>query len=1742
MNPVRKRAALVGVVVAALVFFVLVARRHEVVRFALERAISLGTGYSVTIGEQRFGFTHGALLHVHVSKDGEPVLDARRIDLWYSPRDLLPGSRHRYGISQVAVDHPYVTIVRHKDGSYNIQVPQVSAPPPTVPSPVNRVPYALTVRVRDAAGELRAPFALDPSARKLGIRNVALDAAINTNARTHYTLAGEFSTNPVAQPFSAVGTVDVTRGYAMHHAWAAAVPLRAIGNFFINSNAARILGGTAHGFDARAYALDVQPFVSPQYHTSARLSVSDGQMQIVGLARPLEHIAGTLQLVDSTFFARELGATLADVPVRVAGAIYDFSSPNYRLGLSGTGDVQNLRHALGFSQTQPVRGITQIAALIEGPLASPTIVVHGDAPHAEYAGIPLDDVHADIALSNGVVYVNPLLAHASGAALETRGTMTLGDTLHSQLVAHVEGPASAFPYAGEVLGREPIVGDASLDGTGGTFHVRGAVASARGTDRMAANLTLEPTGVIDVEPFWIHAGHGDVEGAYHLDRKTDQSAFWIAASGVDVRAPRAKSFGAVALPQVPPIDARVDEFLASGGGTAGTNALVAGRLAAHDAVVAGVRIDNVSGHFAGRLSGAAIDDVRAHGPWGTIAGAGSFSTNALLVRGQYDGTLQGLQPFLAGAPAHGAISGPAALAITPNGVTVQGDRLAMRDASVRGIPVSRASGTLVVRNGVLDVYSADAGVSGGDLVAAGNYKKTISLVGAGIGGAGLHGLGLPLDGGAVAADGTLREGAPLPDFDGTVSVAHGRVQHYAIAGTGVVHLANARAHLDHVVGGVNGAYAIARGDVSALTSGDPAYDVQAYVPAGDVTTALRTLQVPTLASDGTFNGNFHVTGRGLYPTVNGPVNVPAGSVNGLPFIDGSALLSADRGGVIARHGAVLVGTTHLQFGAGIRPHASGVGVRAARADFSDFNNFFDTGDTLDGTGSLRFDLISQQHRISSNGALDIEKLRYRNLPIGDTDASWSSAHNVLNGSLVVGGAQGVLRAKGSIGFAPSPTWQDVVKRSRYNVALTLQNLDLSLWLSTLGFPQVPVTGRVDGTATVAGTYPALQMNGIAGLSGGTLGRLPLDSLSAAFRARAGRFYLEKAMLEAPGITADGRGSIGFAPNAPLSLDVHAQSDDPARLATELSSQQLPITGFVETSAHMGGTLEKPTFEGGFDAQNLDAYGVHVTSIFGSVRLHGRALELRDAGAVFARGQVTLAGTLPLELQPFGVGPANARVSLDLSAANLDPAIFERLFGHDTKLGGTVDGQLQVAGNVGNPRIYGHFGLRDGSYVSDLERVPITQTVASLTFDREHADVDRLSARVGNGTVDGSGRIAFAQGFSSAGGQGASFEVRAKANGAQLDLPAYGRGTVDGAIVLSRALGHDARLSGDALLSNATIPFSAFLAGLGSSQNGASAGGPPLALDFDVNLAAGRNVRVRGSGYGAGLDIGAQGATHLGGSLVAPTMDGSFTSTGGTLTYFDRAFRVQSATVAFTPSAGIVPTLHAVGTTHVVNPDPDPARNPYGSADITIKVDGPVDGLRVAFDSNPPGYSQEQILALIAPFGGFVGGIAYSPVNGVQQPGDTTPLGALQPVPGRPGMQSAGTITVGQEAFNILNAQFTAGLLAPFETALSSGLGLSDLNLTVDYYGNVGISARRLLGKEISIVYATTFGIPQRNSVGFEVNPNGTTSATLSLFWQTGPTRLFQSPTAAISSNPRLSVGQSIQARSGFSFLLTRSFW
>lgn len=1740
----RKRWVAVVAVVAAVVGFV-VANRHEILHYSIQTIGGLASGYTINLSDQHVAGDELSLFDVRVSHRGYPLLGARRIDVHYSLRDLLPGSTHRFGLTGIEITRAKLTVVKFRDGSYNFNIPGGGPPGPPMPQAPVTVPLRFFVRMHEASLELREPKAFDPSAKDVLIRDFNVDASVDSATVTSYKARGIFRER-ANEPFTIVGKIDSIRSYAMHHAHAPRFPLRALANYFADTPAVRILRGGARNFDARLYSLDVRPNVAPSYHVNLQLDVFNGRMALSSLAQPIENIRGHLQLVDNAFFLKRIDGTLSGIPLRVTGGIYDLTGQltggaQLRLGVWGTGDLRLLRTAFTFTRDQPISGATTLGVLVEGPIDNPLILARARAQRTIYRQLPFDSLEAGIVYHDNILAYAPLHAYYGGTEVGIRGTMLLGKTLHSEVAIHILGSADRLPYLDEMLGREPMIVDADAVGNDLLFHVRGALASARGVNRVAAMIDLEPNGTGSVAPFWFHTERGDFDGGYYLDRPHASSGFWALASGLRMRVPTYKAFPGLDLPQMPKIDGNAVSVTMAGGG-AGKDVAIAGLFGAERTEIAGVKFDRMNGSFAGTLAGASVNLLHASGPWGVFDGNGEFSTQTFVARGNYRGTFEGLQPFLGSAiPGHGSLAGTAAIAVEGNRIVVQGVDLKMRGATLHGIPIDNASITLAVEGDNLRVYSAHAHAAGGDVVAAGTFSvatrpqpsHALSLVVRGLNSAQLRGIGLPFSQGTLDASGNLAGGAPIPTFNGGVAIAHGRMQQYEISGAGDVRLAGDTAYLSHMMASLGPSYAFVNGSIGSLTSSSPTYAIDATVPAGPIAASLHSLAFPNYMTDGSFNAKLHLGGRGLAPDVTGSVGVPAGDVNGLPFVNGSATLDADPTGVSITNGKVKVGSTRAAFAAIVRPNNNEMHVVAPDATLSDFNNFFDTGDTLAGTGRVKIAAAQRGARFATSGDIDVYGFRYRNLPIGDTRATWSSAHDVIKGSVAVGGSEGMLRAHGSIGIGSGKTLQSSLFDSRFDLTGSVSDLDLSLWVPAVGLQRVPITGRASGNATIVGRMPAIDLRGSARVDGGTLGPLTLDTADVALHSVGERIALDRAELMTPGLSASASGSFGLRPSDKLDIALHAATDDLPRLIYQLTRIKVPVAGSFESTLQIGGNVKTPEFRAGVDATNVQAYNLAIASLFGEVQLKGNKLVLSNAGATFTKGEASIAGSLPLELSPLRVGPANEAVSFDVDVLDLDPAIFDNVLGNETKLGGTINGHLGISGTARDPVVIGHASLTNGSYVSNFEKVAITQTSANLAFNRTTASISHVSARLGGGTLSGSGNVEFPK------GSGVSFVVKAVAKGAQLDLPSYGSGTIDADVALTKTPNSSALLSGNAVLSNASLPFVAFI----NAAQGASANGlPPLPLSFDFKATAGKNVRVRGSGYGAGLDIGATGSVKLAGTLAKPTLDGGFDSSGGTLTYFDRAFRVQQGSVKFNAADGLLPTIHAVGSTSVVNPDPDRARNPYGSAQITINVDGQIENLKIGFETVPAGYTREQVIAMLAPFGGFLGGIAFNSASAlqVQSPGGITPYGALQPLPGIYDLQRNGTITVGQEAFNILNAQFTAGLLGPVESAIGQGLGLSSVNLSLGYYGNVGVTATRVLGKSVSAVYATTFGLPQVQSFGIQVDPSENTSATLSFFYETGPYKLLDTtPTAAIGYNQTLLLGQPIYGTSGFSFKLQR---
>jgi hypothetical protein len=458
-------------------------------------------------------------------------------------------------------------------------------------------------------------------------------------------------------------------------------------------------------------------------------------------------------------------------------------------------------------------------------------------------------------------------------------------------------------------------------------------------------------------------------------------------------------------------------------------------------------------------------------------------------------------------------------------------------------------------------------------------------------------------------------------------------------------------------------------------------------------------------------------------------------------------------------------------------------------------------------------------------------------------------------------------------------------------------------------------------------------------------------------------------------------------------------------------------------------------------------------------------------------------------------------------------------------------------------VIGNVTLANGSYVSGLDRAAITKVDAQLAFVGTSVALQALHANVGGGTLDGSGQID----LPFPGVHTSNYAIALTAHGARVDSPQFGRGTIDGTMALRNTKTLPV-LSGNLALSNASIPILSIYrnTGGGSGSAGAPGGGPPLNLAFDLNARAGKNVRIQASSpY---IDVGATGALDLTGTLASPKLGGVLTATpGGIFSTYNRAFRVQQAVVSFDPANGLLPYVDLRAYAHVTNPDPDPTRNAVGSADITVSVSGPADelaagrGSGVTYSSNPP-YSQEQIIGLL------LDASLFGAVNFGQQQNGTTLRGA----PGEsnpllpPGVTpyQAGVINFNQEAFSILNGQFTHRIFGPIERLFTGRFGLTDFELTVDYGGGIGYNALKQIGhRDVYASFGQTLSSPVRTTLGFTARPNATESVQFNYFQQNGDPAFTNNGngTQAVSSAQRLKGILPVSNRKGFTFSIVRKY-
>ena len=1673
-------------------------------------------------------------------RGGATLLTVRRVALRYHVRDLFPGAARRYGLEAVDVEGPRVTLVRRADGTFDVAslATTPGSGPASATQPVVRVPLRFDARVHDGSLRIKDRFRVLPESRRLEFDGLDGTLAFDSAGVTVYRLHSDVARDRGAKiDFS--GRIDVPRGFAQHRLQAKALDIVPFVNYFINSQGARFGSGFARRLDLRAYGFASKPGGAIAYHVAGSLELASGSMRIPGLVATADAMAGRVDLFDGGFAAPALAARVGGIAARIAGGLYDWNDLQFRLGIAlADAPLGRVKTLFAFSRKLPVAGDARLETLLEGPAGLPLIATRIDAPRLAYGIYPLTELGARAIFYDGALDVVGLGARYGGLAVAAGGSIRVGATTRSQLVVDVTGPASRVPYLAEVAPLARVEAIGLLAGPGLRLDARGVIAGEGGGAVLDGVFHEDERGDGSYGPFTLaRSGGASIAGAFTFNRSAGESAFWLAA--------RDYPYAALAVPvRLPGIDlvaptfgGRLDGSVAGSGPP--SDFRIAGDIRGRDLRVGGIVLASVAGHVVGRIGNFGLGDVAATGPWGSFAGHGAYVGPALALEGTYRGSFAQLRTFTGNLGASGPVDGPIALEIGPHRTIVQAIDARTPGARIAGVPVDGLSGTLAVTGKRVDIYAASGAVAGGTLVAAGNLE-TLASLGVSLAGADATRLRsvVPLGGGGrIAAIGTFGAVGRQSRFDGGLELGEGTtLDRLPVAANGDVTLGGTTFAFRQTDAQLGAALGSLDGRITDVGTRVPHYDARLQIAEARLGPFVRAAQPQRRDIAGTLTGDLHVSGTPATLAVAGRIGLPEGTINGLAFRDAAATVAIAPGDLTARAGTVTVGSTATSFGADVHGNDASFHLDAPRADLGDFNDYYDAGDTLGGRGRNAADYQRRGTAIRTSADIAIAGLHVRRFDLGDATARWTSRGGDVTGKVAFGGASGRLDTAGTLGLPAHAPLNRLLERSRFTGTARLRGLDLGVWLPAIGY-QVPVGGRVDADATIAGPLRNPDVRTTASLVGGSLGSFPVERLTLAATSTLRRTTVSAARLDVPGLALVASGSFGFGERDRIALAVHVKSPSVSSVAGRLFGTSLPVTGAAEIDVKVEGTRVKPRVAGGFDLEAASLRGVAVPRALGQFSLAGRDIVLTSVEVGFATGTLFLAGSVPLQVAPFGFGPASAPISLELAAKGIDFADFAPLLPKGSALGGKLDGRVVVGGTAGAPRLVGELGLSGGRIVAPFETQPLTNVAGTLAFSGTDARLVSLHANAGGGTLDATGEASLSDLVDP--GNATAYNLRAEAKHLHLNLPAYGDGQIDGKIALVRKAGARPRLGGTVALRDAVIPFAALL--LADNGSGAFAAAPapppkpqPGDLALDLTIGAANNVRVRSSN----VDIGAKGDLHVGGTSRTPKLDGGFDSTGGTLTYFNTVFRILDARVSFFPDAGFIPTLDAKAITHVIDPDPNTVRNLAGSADVTLDLTGPVTNLTIGLSSDPS-YDRQQILGLLLSAPALGASIFGETAGTPTLYGSTTVAGA----PAGSAARSNGTFSVAQEAFGIANAQFTRTLLAPIETSFAQAVGLSNFNVNVDYTGNVGVTARKVLGKKINAVYGTSFGYPYRQSFGFEIKPNDSTAAQLTVFQTLGATGLTSIAPAAFGSggNFKLQAAQPSSGTTGFSLSLQRLF-
>jgi autotransporter translocation and assembly factor TamB len=528
----------------------------------------------------------------------------------------------------------------------------------------------------------------------------------------------------------------------------------------------------------------------------------------------------------------------------------------------------------------------------------------------------------------------------------------------------------------------------------------------------------------------------------------------------------------------------------------------------------------------------------------------------------------------------------------------------------------------------------------------------------------------------------------------------------------------------------------------------------------------------------------------------------------------------------------------------------------------------------------------------------------------------------------------------------------LVHTTPITVAVRLHALDLQrLPLDRLGLQRLVTTGIVDGELAVAGTLHEPMLTAVVQAR-----RLTVEGIAAldlTLHADYRHAHLGLAL------TVDLQGARLLAADAETPLDFHQLidgrrwQDAPLRADAAIAHFDLarwkPLHGALTLHAHVGGTLAHPEGDVDFSVAELGIAELRFDRFAGAGHYDAQRTRLsldavqHDGGTLRASGELDAGKRLDARLQI-------ARLSLSLGKEGLGPL---------RELRGNVAADVKLSGTLAEPLASGSLTVDGGVLALRAQPLVYRDLLLALTANGDRLALERLSVKVGNGSLDANGSAQLDGSTAPLGvdvtAKAARFPVRLGSIAAFVDgqVTLHGRrdrGVLALVATVSDGLAQLPRIvDGKRAQSLAPMPDVVF-SDRAERRRVEEARRPTMGVPIHATLAAHipGPFRLRSSELGTDLEGDLDVAVV--GQDVRVT--GAIASSWGRIDLLGRRYEIERVRVSFDGAAKTDPALDIE------------LERAVGDAVVIIRLRGTLDHPELELASEPPIYNQSQIIGII----------------------------------------------------------------------------------------------------------------------------------------------------------------------------------